>query len=76
MSTYLDLQGIPCPLNFVRCRLALEELNEDQILEVALDRGEPEETVISGLRKEGYDLKIIYTDLNCIRFTVLINDRK
>ena len=54
MSEYLDLRGTPCPANFVRCRLALEELNQNNSLQVDLDRGEPEETVLSGLRKEGY----------------------
>ena len=73
MSEYLDLRGTPCPANFVRCRLALEELNQQNILQVDLDRGEAEETVLSGLRQEGYDIKIIHIDLNWIRFLVKIN---
>ncbi len=73
MSEYLDLRGTPCPTNFVRCRLALEELNQQDTLQVDLDRGEPEETVLSGLRQEGYDIKIIHIDLNWIRFLVKIN---
>ena len=73
---YLDLRGTPCPVNFVRCRLALEELNQDQNLQVDLDKGEPEETVLSGLSKEGYDIKIIHTDLNWIRFLVRGNGNK
>ena len=62
MSEYLDLRGTPCPVNFVRCRLALEELNQQNTLQVDLDRGEAEETVLSGLRKEGYEIKIIHID--------------
>ena len=76
MSEYLDLRGTPCPANFVRCRLALEELNPNNTLQVDLDRGEPEETVISGLRKEGYEIKIIHIDSNWIRFLVKINGIK
>ncbi len=76
MSTYIDLRGTPCPVNFVRCRLALEELNENSILKVDLDRGEPEETVLSGLRKEGYEIEIIHSDLKWIRFIVKINGNK
>ena len=76
MSEYLDLRGTPCPVNFVRCRLALEELNQNNTLQVDLDRGEPEETVLSGLRKEGYEIKIIHIDCNWIRFLVKINGIK
>ena len=76
MSEYLDLRGTPCPANFVRCRLALEELNQNNTLQVDLDRGEPEETVLSGLRKEGYEIKIIHIDRNWIRFLVEINGNK
>ena len=76
MSEYLDLRGTPCPANFVRCRLALEELSQNNTLKVDLDRGEPEETVLSGLRKEGYEIKIIHIDCNSIRFLVNINGSK
>ena len=76
MSEYLDLRGTPCPANSVRCRLALEDFNEENILQVDLDRGEPEETVLSGLRKEGYEIKIIHIDHNWIRFLVTINGSK
>ena len=76
MSEYLDLRGTPCPENFVRCRLALEALNQNNTLQVDLDRGEPEETVLAGLRKEGYAIKIIQIEGNWIRFLVKINGSK
>ncbi len=76
MSEYLDLRGTPCPVNFVRCRLALEALNQNNTLQVDLDRGEPEETVLSGLRKEGYEIKIIKIEGSWIRFLVQINGSK
>ncbi len=56
---YLDLRGTPCPLNFVRCRLALESIQQNQFLIVDLDRGEPERMVIPGLRKEGYEVEVL-----------------
>ena len=45
----LDLRGIPCPLNFIRTKLALERLATGQILQVDLDRGEPQQQVSQGL---------------------------
>ena len=56
---YLDLRGIPCPINFVRCTLALEDLNNDELLKVRLDKGEPVETVVPSLIQAGYDIRIV-----------------
>ena len=50
----LDLRGIPCPLNFIRTKLALERLAPGQILQVDLDRGEPQQQVTQGLESSGH----------------------
>jgi TusA-related sulfurtransferase len=52
----LDLRGMPCPLNYVRSRLALERLPMGAWLQVDLDAGEPEEMVAEGLRGEGHQV--------------------
>ena len=57
-SSSLDLRGMPCPVNFIRCRLALEALQPGDLLNVQLDRGEPEEMVIPGLREAGHRVEI------------------
>jgi len=36
-----DLKGVSCPLNFVKTKLKLEEMEPGQVLEVLLDDGEP-----------------------------------
>ena len=56
---YLNLIGVICPLNFVRCKLALEKLAKNDLLYVDLDKGEPEDLVISGLRSSGHIVTII-----------------
>ncbi len=73
MINKLDLRGTPCPVNFVRCKLLLEELGNDQTLEVDLDRGEPEQMVVSGLKNEGYDIKIIAKEIDWIRLHINTN---
>lgn len=50
----LDLRGTPCPLNYVRSRLALERLPVGGWLQVDLDPGEPESMVAESLRSEGH----------------------
>jgi TusA-related sulfurtransferase len=50
----LDLCGTPCPLNYIRSKLALEKLESGDWLQVDLDAGEPEQMVIAGLRDAGH----------------------
>ncbi len=56
---YLDLRGTPCPLNFIRCSLAIENLEANQILKVDIDKGEPEEEIFSGLSNSGHKIQIL-----------------
>jgi len=49
----LDLRGTPCPLNFIRTKLALEALAPGMLLQVWLDGGEPDRMVVESL--EGSD---------------------
>ena len=70
----LDLRGTPCPLNFIRCRLALENLNPKECLKVELDRGEPESMVIPGLKDAGHNVEVIQEEINWIRLLVTCGD--
>ncbi|MGV2828712.1 sulfurtransferase TusA family protein [Myxosarcina sp. GI1(2024)] len=55
----LDLRGTPCPINFVRTKLRLEQMSPGSLLEVWLDSGEPIEQVPDSLTMEGYQLEKI-----------------
>ena len=59
---YLDLRGCVCPVNFVKCCLALENLSINDILKVDIDIGESETSVINGLLEKGYEVNTIYKD--------------
>ena len=50
---YLDLKSVPCPLNVVKIKLALEKLSNNEQLIVELDKGEPEEMVLNNLKEMG-----------------------
>ena len=58
-EAHLDLRGTPCPLNYVRARLALEKVPEGGHLLLDLDAGEPEQMVAEGLRGDGHDVERI-----------------
>ena len=50
---YLDLKSIPCPLNVVKIKLALEKVSKNEQLIVEIDKGEPEEMVLKNLKEMG-----------------------
>ena len=54
----LDLTGVPCPLNWVRTRLALEALAPGERLAVTLDEGEPLESVPRSAREDGHEVAV------------------
>lgn len=56
-TVQLDLRGTPCPLNFVRTKLRLEQMAPGELLEVWLDPGEPVEQVPDSLAMEGYAIE-------------------
>ena len=56
--TELDLTGVPCPLNWVRTRLALEGLAAGDRLDVLLDAGEPLDSVPRSAREDGHDVAL------------------
>ena len=54
----LDLTGVLCPLNWVRTRLALEQLAPGDRIEVLLDDGEALESVPRSAREDGHDVAV------------------
>ena len=52
----IDLRGVSCPTNFVKAKLALEDLNDGQHAEILLDDGEPVKNVPRSLKAEGHKL--------------------
>ena len=67
----LDLKNIPCPLNVVKCKLALEKLSIEDTLIIELDKGEPEEMVFNALDQLGYRGNILNDEKSSIRISVV-----
>ena len=66
----LDLKSVPCPLNIVKIKLALEKLSSNEELLVEIDRGEPEEMVLNNLKEMGYCFIKILEDKNFIKLKI------
>lgn len=52
----IDLRGISCPTNFVKVKLALEDLENGEQADILLDDGEPVKNVPRSLKAEGHKL--------------------
>ncbi len=52
----IDLKGEVCPYTFVKSKLALEEMELDQILEVVVDHEPAVENVPRSLKNEGQNV--------------------
>ncbi|MBI2915192.1 MAG: sulfurtransferase TusA family protein [Firmicutes bacterium] len=50
----LDLRGTPCPLNYVKTKLLLEELEEGGLLEIVIDDGDPVRNVPKSIKADGH----------------------
>ena len=67
---FIDLKSVPCPLNVVKCKLALEKITQKDNLVVDLDKGEPEIMVKKTLESMGYKLEIVKSGKDWIRFNI------
>lgn len=52
----IDLRGVSCPTNFVKAKLALEELENGTVAQILLDDGEPVKNVPRSLKADGHKL--------------------
>jgi sulfite reductase (ferredoxin) len=73
-SLVYDLRGTPCPINYVKIKLKLEELKIGDVLEVYLDDGEPIHNVPKSLKEDGQEiLKIVQADESYFRVFIRKN---
>ncbi len=68
---HLDLKSVPCPLNVVKIKLALEKLSKNEQLLIELDKGEPEEMVLKSLKDMGCFFKQINENEKFIKIKIL-----
>lgn len=55
-----DITDVVCPVTFVKAKIALEELDEGQILSIRMNDGEPVQNVPRSIKEEGHQiLKLI-----------------
>lgn len=55
-DSFVDITDVVCPVTFVKAKVALEELNNGQILEIKLNDGEPIQNVPRSLKNEKHKI--------------------
>jgi len=56
VSETVDITDVVCPVTFVKTKVALEELEDGQILQVHLNDGEPVQNVPRSVKDEGHQV--------------------
>ena len=64
------MRGTPCPLNYVKAKLKLEELEINDILEIYLDEGDPIKNVPVSLKNDGQEILEIKKEENFYKVKV------
>lgn len=52
----VDITDVVCPTTFVKAKVALEELDEGQILSIKMNDGEPVQNVPRSIKEEGHQI--------------------
>ena len=52
----VDITDVVCPVTFVKAKVALEELDEGQILSIRMNDGEPDQNVPRSIKEEGHQI--------------------
>ncbi|WP_333649863.1 sulfurtransferase TusA family protein [Lacrimispora sp.] len=52
----VDITDVVCPVTFVKAKVALEELEEGQILSIRLNDGEAVQNVPRSIKEEGHKI--------------------
>lgn len=56
ITDMVDITDVVCPVTFVKAKVALEELEEGDILCVHMNDGEPVQNVPRSIREEGHKI--------------------
>lgn len=52
----VDITDVVCPVTFVKAKVALEELDEGQVLSIRMNDGKPVQNVPRSIKEEGHQI--------------------
>jgi TusA-related sulfurtransferase len=66
----LDLRGTPCPLNWVKTKLRLEEMEVGGRIEVIVDQGNPARNVPRSAQMDGHRIVRTISQNGAVRICI------
>jgi sulfite reductase (ferredoxin) len=66
----LDLRGVACPMNFVRAKIQLEQIDTGKTLDILLDAGEPARSVPASFADQGEEVVSVTNEQTHYRVSV------
>jgi len=66
----MDLRGTSCPMNWVKTKLALEEMKAGEVLEVYLDDGDAVRNVPGSVKAEGHRILEVTPLEGCFKLLI------
>jgi TusA-related sulfurtransferase len=71
VDAFVDICDVVCPITFVKAKVAIEELENGQVLEVRMNEGEPIQNVPRSLKDEGHKVTRVINN-NDGTFTIYV----
>ncbi|HBQ86882.1 MAG TPA: sulfurtransferase TusA family protein [Syntrophomonas sp.] len=71
VDAFVDICDVVCPITFVKAKVAIEELENGQVLEVRMNEGEPIQNVPRSLKDEGHKVTRVINN-NDGTFTIIV----
>ncbi|MDR0886740.1 MAG: sulfurtransferase TusA family protein [Clostridiales Family XIII bacterium] len=63
IDEYADITDVVCPMTFVKAKIALEELDDGQIISIKMNAGEPVQNVPRSIKDEGHQIiKLLHNE--------------
>jgi tRNA 2-thiouridine synthesizing protein A len=71
IDAFVDITDVVCPITFVKAKVAIEELEDGQIIEIKMNEGESILNVPRSMKEEGHKvIKVVNNEDGT--FTVLV----
>jgi len=55
-DVFLDITDVVCPMTFVKAKVAIEQMDFGQIIEIKMNDGEPIQNVPRSLKEDGHEV--------------------
>jgi TusA-related sulfurtransferase len=59
VDKHIDIKGLVCPMTFVKAKLAIEGMDEGEVLEILLDYEEASRSIPNSMKEHGHEVLVV-----------------